>query len=57
MIGSLICLDNMRLNILFHLNTLSQFLTYPIHVHLVVAKPALRYLKGIVEYEIKYDAN
>ena len=47
----------MRQNILFYLNTLSQFLIGPIHVHLVVAKQALRYLKGIVEYEIKYDAN
>ena len=51
------CLDSMRLNILFYLNTLSQFPIGPIHVHLDVAKQALRYLKGIVEYEIKYDAN
>ena len=27
------------------------------HVHLMVAKHAVRYLKGIVEYGIKYEAN
>ena len=27
------------------------------HVHLMVAKHAVRYLKGTVEYVLKYDAN
>ena len=38
MIGSLMYLTNMRLGILFAVNTLSQFLTYPRHVHLIAAK-------------------
>ena len=38
-------------------NTLSQFLTDPRHVHLIVAKHILRYLKGTVDYGLKYDAN
>ena len=29
----------------------------PRHVHLVVAKHVLRYLKGIVDYGLKYDVN
>ena len=28
-----------------------------IHVHLMVAKHAMKYLKGTVEYELKYEAN
>ena len=39
------------------MNTLSKFLTYPIHVHLVVAKHGVRYLKGTVDYRIKYEVN
>ena len=34
----------------FVLNTLR-------HVHLIVAKHAVRYLKGTVEYGLKYDMN
>ena len=29
----------------------------PIHFHLIVAKHILRYLKGTVDYGIKYKAN
>ena len=29
----------------------------PRHVHLIVAKNVLRYLKGTVDYGLKYDAN
>ena len=39
---------NMRPDICFHVNTLR-------HVYLMVAKHAVRYLKGIVEYGLKYD--
>ena len=39
------------------MNTLSQFLTYPRHVHLIVAKHILRYLKGTVDYGLKVDQN
>ena len=36
---------------------LSEFLIDLRHVHLVAAKHVLRYLKGTVEYGIKYDAS
>ena len=57
MIGSLMYLKNTRLNICFVVNTLCQFLTDPIHVHLVAAKHVFRYLKCTVDYGFKYDAN
>ena len=57
MIGSLMYLTNTRPYICFVVNTLSQFLTDPRHVHLIAAKYILRYLKGIVEYGLKYEAN
>ena len=33
------------------------YMTDPRHVHLIVAKHILRYLKGIVDYGLKYEAN
>ena len=57
MIGSLMYLTNMRPNICFVVNTLSQFLMDPRHVHLIFAKHILRYLKGTIDYGLKYDAN
>ena len=57
MIGSLMYLTNMRPDICFAVNTLSQFLTDPRHVHLIVAKHILRYLKGTVDYGIKYETD
>ena len=57
MIGSLMYLMNTRLDICFAMNTLIQFLTDPRHVHLIAAKHILRYLKGKVEYALKYDTN
>ena len=56
MIGSLMYLMNTRPDIGFAVNTLSQFLMDPRHAHLV-AKNIVRYLKGTVEYELKYDMN
>ena len=50
MIGSLMYLTNTRPDIFFTVNTLSQFLTYPRHVHLIVAKHILRYLRGTIDY-------
>ena len=57
MIGSLMYLTNMRPDIFFAVNTLSQFLTDPRHVHFIVAKHILRYLKGTIDYGIKYEEN
>ena len=57
MIGSLMYLMNMRPNICFAVNTLSQVLTDPGHVHLIAAKHILRYLRGTVNYGINYKAD
>ena len=46
MIGSLMYLMNMRLDICFVVNTLSQFLTNPRHVHLIAAKAYFEVPKG-----------
>ena len=46
-----------RLDICFPVNTLIQFLMDPRHVHLMVAKHAMRYLNGTIDYGIKYDMN
>ena len=57
MIGSLMYLMNTRPDICFAMNTLSQFLIDLRHVHLIVVKHILRYLKGTVDYWLKYYAN
>ena len=57
MIGSLMYLTNTRPDICFAVNTLSQFLTDLRHVHLIDVKHILRYLRGTVDYGLKYDAN
>ena len=57
MIRPLLYLTNTRLDICFAVNTLSQFLIDPRHVHLISKKHILRYLKGIVDYGLKYEAN
>ena len=46
----MIYLKNTRPDICFAVNTLR-------HVHLVVAKHAVRYLRGIVDYGLKYEAS
>ena len=53
MIGSLMYLTNMRLDICFVVNTLSQFLTDLINVHLIAANHILRYLRGTTDYGLK----
>ena len=57
MIGSLVYLLNVRPDICFFVNKLSQFLTGLRHVHLIAAKHILRYLKCTVDYRLKYEAN
>ena len=57
MICSLMYLMNTRPDIYFVVNTLNQFLTDPRHVHLIAAKHILRYLKGTVDYGLKYEVN
>jgi hypothetical protein len=53
-IGSLMYLTNIRPDICFNVNTLSQCLVEPRHVHLVVAKHVMRYLKGTLDYGLCY---
>ena len=53
----LMYLMNTREDICFAVNTLSQFLTDPRHVHLIAAKHILRYLRGTIDYGLKYEAN
>ena len=39
------------------MNTLRQFLTDLRNVHLIATNHILRYLRGIVDYGLKYDVN
>ena len=55
-ICSLMCFTNTRPYTCFAMNDLIQFLMDPRHSHLV-PKHAVRYLKGTVEYGLKYDMN
>ena len=50
MIGSLMYFTNTRSDICFAMNTFR-------HVHLMVAKHEVRYLKGTFEYGLKYEVN
>jgi hypothetical protein len=54
---SLMYLTNTRPDICFSVNTLSQYLVEPRHVHLVVAKHVMRYLKGTLDYGICYTGD
>jgi hypothetical protein len=56
-IESLMYLTNTRPNICFDVNTLSQFLVEPRHVHLVDAKHVMRYLKGTIDCGLSYDGD
>ena len=56
-IGSLMYLTNTRPDICFVVNTLSQYLVEPGHVHLVVAKHVMRYLKGTLDYGLCYTGD
>jgi hypothetical protein len=50
-------LKNTRLDICFVVNTLSQFLVEPRHVHLMAAKHVMRYLKGTLDCGLNYDGD
>jgi hypothetical protein len=54
MIGSLMYLTNTRLDICFVVNTLSQYMVEPRGVHLIAAKHVMRYLKGTIDYGLRY---
>jgi hypothetical protein len=54
-IGSLMYLMNTRPNICFAVNTLSQYMVEPRSVHLISTKHVMRYLKGTIDYGLRYD--
>jgi hypothetical protein len=54
LIGSLMYLVNIRPNICFFVNTLSQYMVEPRHVHWIIANHVLRYLHGTVGYGLRY---
>jgi hypothetical protein len=56
-IGSLMYLTNTRPDMCFAVNTLSEFLVEPRHVHLVAAKHVMRYLKGTLDCGLSYDGD
>jgi hypothetical protein len=56
-IGSLMYLMKTKPNICFSLNTLSQYLIEPKHVHLVSAKHVIRYLKGTLDFGLCYNGD
>jgi hypothetical protein len=53
-IGSLMYLVNTTPDICFVVNTLSQFVVEPRPVHWIVVKHVIRYLRGTVEYGLRY---
>jgi hypothetical protein len=57
LIGSLMYLVNTRPDILFAVNTLSQFQVEPRHKHWIVAKHVLRYICGTINYGLRYTAS
>jgi hypothetical protein len=54
MIGSLMYLTNTRPDICFAVNTLSQYMVEPRGVHLIATKHVMRYLKGTIDYGLRY---
>jgi hypothetical protein len=57
MIGSLMYLKNTRPYICFAMNTLSQYMVDPKCVHLLAVKHVMMYLKGTMDYGLKYVAD
>ena len=56
-IVSLMYLTNIGLDICFVVNTLSQYMVEPRHIHLVAAKHVMRYLKGTLDCGLTYAAD
>jgi hypothetical protein len=57
LIGSLMYLVNTRPDICFAVNTLSQFQVEPRQEHWIVANHVLRYIRGTINYGLKYAAS
>lgn len=56
LVGALMFFVNSRPDILFAMNTLSQFMVEPHHIHCIDAKNLLRYLWGTITYGLRYTA-
>eukprot|EP00253_Pinus_taeda_P020838 PITA_20838 len=56
LIGALMFLVNSHSDICFAVNTLSQFMVEPHHIHLISAKNLLRYLRGTITYGLRYTS-
>jgi hypothetical protein len=57
LIGSLMYMVNTRPDICFVVNTLSQFQVEPRHEHWIAAKHVLRYIRGTINYGLRYTAS
>jgi hypothetical protein len=55
MVGSLNYLTTTRLDISYYVSALSQFMEKPHESHWNAPKVVLRYLKGTLDYGIKYN--
>eukprot|EP00253_Pinus_taeda_P009024 PITA_09024 len=56
LIGALIFLVNSHPDICFAVNTLSQYMVDPHHIHWIAAKNLLRYLRGTITHGLRYTA-
>ena len=54
LIGALMFLVNSRLDVCFVVNTLSQHMVDPRHIHWIGAKNLLRYLRGTINHGLRY---
>ena len=50
-------LTKTRPDICFAINTLSQYMVNPGHIHLIGAKHVMRYLKGTLYYGLRYTSS
>ena len=57
LIGSLMYLVHTRSYICYTMNALSQFMSNPKHIHWVVAKHVLRYVRGTIIYGLMYTSS
>jgi hypothetical protein len=48
---------NMRTNICFAVNTLIQYMVEPRSFHLVATKHVMRYMKGTIDYGLRYASD
>ena len=56
LVGALMLLVNSRLDVCFAVNSLSQHMVYPHHIHWIGAKNLLRYLRGTINHGLRYTA-